>query len=271
MIKMNRRDEIIKRALMEYVEDKANHYEELAMEEIQFSPGFDRRVKSEIEKPALGIQTLLTKHYKRLLPAVAALLVLLIGGRAILSRIQTPKSTEQVQTATMEESKVAEDSKDTMKTSEESLEDKSEEAPAVAKPEEMKLNEDVEKEEVVPESQTMESAMDMEDAPMVTSQNLVMGLNKPIYTTEDRIIGVYIKNEGNQAIAINDSFKLEQNGNVIERSAEHEPTEIEIPAGSTRYIEVNVEEHYNTSLSSGSYTIEKEIDGVNLVLNFVVE
>ncbi len=270
MIKMNRRDDLIKRALMEYVEDKSNHYEELAMEEIQFSPGFDNRIKSEIERPTLGIQNLISKHYKRLIPALAAVLILLIGGRAILNRVQTPKSTEQVQTSSMEEAKKADESKD-MKASEESLEEKAEEAPAVAKPEEMKLNEEVKNDEAIQESRTMEAATDMEDAPMVTSQNLIMGLNKPIYSTADKVLGVYIKNEGSTALKTDDLFKLSQDGNELQRNPEKEITEIEIPAGSTRYVEVNVEEHYNTGLTSGSYTIEKDIEGVNLTLNFVVE
>lgn len=268
---MNKKDNLIKKALTEYVIDKSKHYEEISDMDIQFSPGFDRKVMEKINKPGFDIMSFLTSKTGKLVSIAAVFVIIVAASINLLPGLKSDKpAMDTKMEAKKEEAKLqkTEDKKD--QGVEEKVEGKVE----------VKLNEEVEKEEekteeaktedAKDETTTVESRTDGEDAPIVTVDKLSMGLNKPSYQTGDPI-GIYIRNDTGAEINIDDNFVLSKDGEALEVLADREVGNLKIPTGSTRYVELNSEKYFGINLENGNYTLTKDINGVNLELKFEVK
>lgn len=276
---MNKKDNLIKRALTEYVIDKSSHYEEKSNTEIQFSHGFDNRVKEKINRPGFDIMGFLTSKTGKLISVAAVFVVIVAASINLLPGLKGDKSVKDTKVDTkMEEAKLDASKEKT----DESIEKKAGEEKTKI---EVKLNEEAKTEEskteeskteeaetkdAKEESKSKESASDAEDAPIVTSDKLSMGLNKPSYQVGDPI-GIYIRNETDDEINIDDNFVLSKDGVPMEALQEREVGNLKIPTGSTRYVELNSEKYFGVNLENGNYTLTKEINGVKLELKFEVK
>lgn len=271
---MNKNDNLIKRALTEYVIDKSNHYEEVSNTEIQFSPGFDRKVMEKIDKPGFDFIGFLTSKTGKYVSVAAIFVIVVVASINLLPGLKSDKPATDTK---VEEKKEAAkmDAQEDKKTE---PAEKEEEVKDEAKME-MKLNEEAKtedaesveaKKDVKEESMPVESRSDGEDAPIVNVDKLSMGLNKPSYQTGDPI-GIYIRNETGAEINIDDSFVLSKDGQSLEALAEREVGNLKIPTGSTRYVELNSEKYFGINLENGNYTLTKDINGVKLELKFEVK
>ncbi|MDO5718246.1 MAG: hypothetical protein Q4P34_04600 [Tissierellia bacterium] len=263
---MNKKD-IIKRALNEYSEDKARHYEELSKQEIKFSPDFDKKMKEQIERP--GILNLLTPKTTKFIAIAAVFVVVIAAGSQIIPKLGKDNKTDEIvaeKDIRIEEKVSSKPDKEDKNIKKETGEKKKSEEKAIDESEEaLEKIDDIDRDgnsEYKDES-AKEAAMD--DATIVKTADYSIALSKPIYAAKDEI-EIYIKNISSENLITDSKFTIvDPTGDTFDYDIEE--AEISIPQNSTRRMAINLNENFD-NLKPGRYKLTKNINGQQIELQF---